>query len=265
MTLEAILNFPIQFTLVFFRLAGLMVFAPLIGSNRIPKRIKLYFTGVLALAMIGSMPAPVAMPASLWQLAAGLGGELLFGIALGTILSLVFVAAQFAGGVAGQQMGFNMAGNIDPRSDFGGDPLSDVYFILTLMLFLAMDGHHSMMLGIRRSFDYLPPLSVGIDREILDAVAGALMSATTLAVRVAAPVAVAMLVVDLALGMVGKTIPQMNLMSVGLSLRALSGLLVVIFGLGLTAIVLGDALTQAVDLAELIWISPQERAGGTNG
>lgn len=256
MSLSDLLNFPIQFALVVFRLAGLMVFAPLIGSGRIPKRIKLYFACVLALAMVASMPAPAEIPESPWLLAVGIGGEIMFGIALGTVLSLVFVAAQIAGGVAGQQMGFNLSGTFNPQSDFGGEPLSDLYFILTLMLFLLMDGHHAMMLGIRNSFDYLPPLSVSINASLLDAVTGMLMSAMTLAVRIAAPVAVAMLVVDLALGMVGKTIPQMNLMSVGLSLRALTGMIIVIFGLALTGIVLSDALADAMTLAENLWTTP---------
>lgn len=257
MTLLDLLNFPIQFVLVVFRLAGLMVFAPLIGSARIPKRIKLYFACVLALAMVGSMPAPVQMPQSPWLLAVGIGGEIAFGLALGLVLTLVFTAAQFAGGVAGQQMGFNLSGVFNPQSDTGGDPLSDLYFILTLMLFLLVDGHHDMMLGVRQSFDYLPPLSVSVDASLLETVTGMLMSATTLAVRIAAPVAVAMLVVDLALGMVGKTIPQMNLMSVGLSLRALAGLIIVIFGLTLTGIVLENALGDAMTLAEDLWTTPQ--------
>ena len=257
MDLTTLANFPQQFALIFFRIAGLMVFAPLIGSSRIPKRIKLLFAGVLTLATVGSMPAAVKIPEEPWLLALALGGELAFGVALGTILSLVFVAAQFAGGVAGQQMGFNLAGTFSPQTEIGNAPLSDLYFILTLMLFLLMDGHHAMMLGVRDSFDYLPPLSVSMDQHLLDVVSGMLMSATTLAVRVAAPVSVAMLVVDLSLGMVGKTIPQMNLLSVGLSLRSLAGLVIVILGLGLTATVLSHALNDAMTLAENVWKPPQ--------
>ena len=257
MDLTTLTSLPQQFALVFFRIAGLMVFAPLIGSSRIPKRIKILFAGVLTLAMVGLMPAAVRIPEEPWLLALGLGGELIFGVALGTILSLVFVAAQFAGGIAGQQMGFNLAGTFSPQAEIGNAPLSDLYFILTLLLFLLMDGHHAMMLGVRDSFDYLPPLSAAMDQHLLDVVSGMLMSATTLAVRVAAPVSVAMLVVDLSLGMVGKTIPQMNLLSVGLSLRSLAGLVIVILGLGLTATVLSHALNDAMTLAENVWKPPQ--------
>lgn len=257
MNANDLLNFPTHFALVFFRIAGLMVFAPLIGSGRIPQRMKFYFAGVLTLAMAGSMPAPALMPETPWHLAVGIGGELVFGLALGQVLSLVFVAAQYGGSIAGQQMGFNLAGSLDPSSDIGSNPLGDVYFMLTLFVFLLLDGHHAMMLGVRNSFDYLPPMSAGVHGELLGAIASMVMSATTLAVRIAAPACVAMLVVDLALGMIGKTIPQMNLLSVGMSVRLMAGIFVVVVGLGLTGIVLSDAINDGLTLAERLWLLPR--------
>src|SRR5688572_2590844 len=230
-----------------------MFFAPLIGAKQMPRRLRFMLAGLLALAMAGATPAP-QWPASDWQLALGLGGELLFGLAMGLVLSLVFMAARFAGALAGQQMGFNLGGSFDPTTEMGSNPLGDVYFILCMFLFLMMDGHHAMMLGIRNSFEYLPPLSVAIDANLLEVLSGMVMSATTLAVRVAAPVCVAMLVVDLALGMIGRTIPQMNLMTIGLSLRSLAGLAIVILGLGLTAAVLSGAISDGLTLAEQLWL-----------
>src|SRR5688500_4531564 len=229
-----------------------MLFAPLIGSAHVPRRLRWLLACVLALAAGASMPHP-ALPGSQLELAVGLGSELLFGIAIGLVLSMVFVAAQFAGGLAGQMMGFNLAGSFDPSRELGNNPMGDVYFILTMFLFLMLDGHHAMMMGIRGSFDYLPPMSAAGDARLMDVATGMAMGATTLAVRVAAPVCVSMLVVDLALGMVGRTIPQMNLMSIGLSLRSLVGLVVVILGLGVAASVLSGAISDGMNLAEGLW------------
>lgn len=248
-------SFTACFALIFCRIAGLMIFAPLIGSALIPRRLRIMFAAVLTLAMVGSMPAGVQLPGAPWQLAAGLTGEFAFGAALGLALSLVFVAAQLAGAIVGQQLGFNLAGSLDPASGAGGNPFSDVYYILALFVFLLLDGHHAMMLGVRNSFDYLPPMAVGIDARFLDMITGMLMGATSLAVRVAAPACVAMLVVDLALGMIAKTIPQMNFMNIGTTLRMLVGLAVVILGLGLTATVLGGAINDGITLAERLWIN----------
>ena len=247
---------PQLFALVVFRLAGLMMVAPLVGSDKIPRPIKLYIAVAMALCMcatIGRMPRPDVMPDSPWRLAVGLGGELAFGLLAGTLLTLAFVAARWAGGLAGQQMGFNMAGNFNPTADFGGSPLGDAYFFLTLLLFLQMDGHHAMVLGVRESFDALPPLSVGLDRDGLDLFTRMVGGATGLAMRIAGPVCVAMLVVDLSLGMLGKTIPALNLLSVGLSVRAMVGLAVVILGLSVTGSLLVGAMNDGLDLTRLLW------------
>jgi flagellar biosynthetic protein FliR len=83
-----------------------------------------------------------------------------------------------------------------------------------------------------------------------------LAGAMVLALCIAAPVCIALLVVDLALGMIGKTIPQISFMSVGMSLRCAAALVTVILGLGVTATVLGGALTDAMRLAQAIGASP---------
>lgn len=254
--LEQLINLPLHFALIVFRFAGLMVFAPLVGSDRLPRPIKVYVALALALCMCGSiarMPRPAEIPDSPWLLAVGIGGEIAFGLITGLLLSLAFVAAQWAGGLAGQQMGFNMAGNFNPTADFGGSPLGDAYFILTLLLFLHLDFHNLMIVGVFRSFDAMPPLSVGVNSDSLALLTSALGGSAALAMRLAAPICTAMLVVDLSLGMLGKTIPSLNLLSVGLSVRALVGLVVVILGLTLTASLLVEALDGGVQLAETLW------------
>ncbi|MEM1011339.1 MAG: flagellar biosynthetic protein FliR [Planctomycetota bacterium] len=246
---------PQQFALVAFRLMGLMMIAPMLGSDRIPRPVKLYLAVAmtLSLAVGGGLPVSGELPQEPWRLAAGIVGELGFGLLAGLMLSLAFNAARWAGGVAGQQMGFNLAGAIDARSDVGGNPLGDLYFILTLFIFLSLDGHHAMLLGLRDSFDHVPPLSFAVDAATLDLLVEALLACATLALRIAAPICCSMLVVDLALGMLGKTIPALNLLSVGLSLRALVGLTIVITGLAATAYLLNGALDEGLDLATRLW------------
>ncbi|MEL7239722.1 MAG: flagellar biosynthetic protein FliR [Planctomycetota bacterium] len=263
---EVLQPLAVQFCLVFFRITGLMITAPLIGSDRIPRRVKILFASLVSVLTVTTLPAdqfaniPAMLEGSLWLIAMGIGGEIAFGLCVGILLSMTFIAVQWAGGLAGQQMGFNLAGNFNPASDFGGSPLGDAFYILAVMVFLLMDGHHMMMLGLRGSFDALPPLSVGLNADLFDTFCNMLAAATILVVRVAAPVAVAMLVVDMSLGMVGKTIPQMNLLSVGLSVRALVGLGVVIFGLGFTGIVIANSLDEAMYVVELIWKTPADTA-----
>jgi len=172
---------------------------------------------------------------------------------MGMALSLVFVAAQWAGELIGQQMGINLGGVFDPQFGGSGSVLGEMYFMLTLVVFLLIDGHHSMLRGVRESFDALPLLTVGIDRALFDTVTGLLGGATVLAIRLAAPMLVTMLIVDLVLGLVGRTVPQMNVMSAGLTLRSVVGMVIVIVGLSMSSGVIRDAVSRAMLQARAEW------------
>jgi flagellar biosynthetic protein FliR len=110
-------------------------------------------------------------------------------------------------------------------------------------------------MGLRMSFDTLPLLSLGVDRSLLDSMLGLFQSCTTLAMQLAAPVLVTMLIVDLALGCIGKAMPQMNVLTAGLTLRSLIGLLVIIVGLTLTVRVLSTELDSAMNFVILKWMA----------
>ncbi len=122
--------------------------------------------------------------------------------------------------------------------------------MLTLVIFLAVGGHRSMLQGVHDSFEKLPLLSLGINESLLHLLAGLLEGATILAVRMAAPMLITMLVVDLVLGLIGKTVPQMNVMAAGLSLRSGVGMLVIIVGLALTTRVMRESVVQSM---QTVW------------
>jgi flagellar biosynthetic protein FliR len=248
-----LLSFVPTFVLVFFRLSGMMLFAPLFGSTRIPRQVKVLLVLVLALGVTPGVPR-AALPDSTWLLAMAIGGEMAFGLAMGMALSLVFIAAQWAGEMIGQQMGLNLSEVFDPQFGSSGSVLGEMYFMLTLVVFLVIDGHHAMLQGVRDSFEHLPLLSVGVERGVFDTVIGLLGGATVLAIRLAAPMLVTMLIVDLVLGLIGKTMPQMNVMSAGLTLRAVVGMLIVIVGLSMTSGVIRDAVSRAMLQAQAGWV-----------
>src|SRR5215210_7381717 len=109
---------------------------------------------------MGGMKEPVTLPDSAWELAMAIGGEMAFGLAMGMALSLVFIAAQWAGEMIGQQMGLNLSEVFDPQFGRQGSIIGEFYFMLTLVIFLSIGGHHAMIQGVRASFDTLPLLSV---------------------------------------------------------------------------------------------------------
>jgi flagellar biosynthetic protein FliR len=258
MTSGSLIHLVPTFTLVFFRLAAMMLFAPLFGSSRIPRRLKVLMALILSAGLMGTIDPPATLPGNVWDLTVGIGGEMIFGLAMGLGLSMVFIAAQWAGEVIGQQMGFNLSETFDPQFGSHGSLIGDMYFMFTLVIFLTLrplGGHHAMLRGIHESFIALPLLSVGMDASVFDVVLGFFQACTVLTLRLAAPMLVTMLIVDLSLGFLSKTIPQLNIMTAGLAVRAAVGMLVLALGLILTSDVLRDALLESISVVGNVYTS----------
>ena len=240
------------YVLVFFRVAGLMLSAPLFGSAKIPRRVKLLLAIVLAFGLSASVRRP-AWPTNAWDLAVGVGGELIFGLAMGMALSFTFIAVNWAGEIIGQQMGINLGEVFDPAFGRNGSLIGDMYFMLALVVFLTCNGHHAMIKGIRASFEALPLLGVGMNRDVLELIVELLTAATVLAMQIAAPMLLTMLVVDLALGFIAKTLPQINVMTVGTSLKTAIGIVVLLASLTITSETIRDALIDSMQSVGMAW------------
>ena len=251
MSLERLLLDVPTFVLVFFRTAAMMLAAPLFGSARVPRIVKVLMALVLSMGMMNGL-RPIPMPPTAWALAIAIGGEIIFGLVIGTALSLTFVAVEWSGQVIGQQIGFNIAETVDPQ--FGGTSvIGDLYFMFALVVFLLLRGHHILIRGLRDSFITLPLLSVGMNRSLFDLLINLLQAAMLMAFRMAAALLVTVLIVDLLLGFLGKTMPQFNLMSTGISLRSLVGMLVLIIGLSLTNQTIRSGLLDSLATAQNAW------------
>jgi flagellar biosynthesis protein FliR len=246
--LDAALNFVPIYVLVLFRIAGMMIWAPLLGSAQIPKRLKALIACVLAASIVPTLSIHVAIPQNPWDLALAIGGEITFGAAIGLILSLVFVAGQWAGEVIGQQMGLNLGQTLNPQYGGGGSVVGDLYFFLALLIFLSIGGHMALIKGVFDSFTKLPLLSVSATRPVFDIIIAMFQAAMVLAMQLAAPMLITMLVVDLVLGFVGKTVPQLNIMTAGISVRVVIGMFVLIIGLGLTSSIIRDELLSSIQV-----------------
>ena len=205
---------------------------------------------VLAASIAPTLAVQVVIPQSSWELALAIGGEIIFGAAIGLILSLIFVAGQWAGEMIGTQMGLNLGQTLNPQYGGGGTVVGDLYFFLALLIFLSIGGHMALVKGVFDSFTALPLLAVSINRPLLDTIVGVFQGAMVLAMQLAAPMLVTMLIVDMVLGFVGKTVPQLNIMTAGISVRALVGMLVLVVGLGLTSTIIRIHLLSTV---RLVW------------
>ncbi|MDH4249240.1 MAG: flagellar biosynthetic protein FliR [Deltaproteobacteria bacterium] len=231
-----VLNFdPAQylgFFVVFIRILGVFVSAPILGDTNIPAQVKLGFAFILSLVFFPIL-APIKVPLNpdLGHIMLLTVGEMAVGLMIGFSARLVFAAVALAGEVIGFQMGISMAQVFDPTTGEQTSVISQIHMILALLLFVVLNGHHVFIQSLAVSFRQLPPgdfLFGGQDMQHMVSLASAMFIA---GLRIGAPLIVTMLAANLSLGLISRTVPQMNVFMVGLPFTIALGVLVSALGM----------------------------------
>ena len=194
----------------------------------------------------GSIAA--SLPPS-WSLAFYLSAaflEFAVGFVIGLAANLVMQGVQLAGQQIGRDMGLDIANLVDPEQDLDISVISHLKWMLFLAVFVGLDGHHIFVRAVARSYEAVPFMGLNFTRAALDLFLreGAFLMA--LSVELAAPVIAAGLVANLVLGMVGRTVPQLNIFIIGFPVRIVLGLAVFLLCLGMMASV-ADNLAARCD------------------
>lgn len=222
------------FVLLMMRVGGIMVSAPIFSHRSIPKKfaigMSLGLTTVL-LPLMSSTQFPATE--SMLDLVILCLKEIMVGVFIGFIFSVLFIAVRLAGSVVGYQIGFAMVNVMDPNSTRPVSILSQLWFLLATLIFLFINGHHSIIGGLVDSFKLIP---LGLSTPT-GAVGEWLIKYSSfvfiLAVKFAAPVMTTVFLVEVSMGVLARTMPQMNIFIVGFPLKIFTGLLLI--GLSLPA------------------------------
>lgn len=252
--------------LVVFRITGLMIFAPVLGARAVPVRIKIGLAVLIGLAIYPLLSETVLEPSTLrldlWALAPLMGMELMIGLVIGYVASLPLMALQTGGLIMGQQMGLGFARFFNPAIGDDADVVGQVLFFLALAAFLMIGGHEAMLIALLHSFEHVPLGAFVPDATLLDLILGFLLSAFELAIRVATPLLAIVFVESVAMGFLAKTVPQLNILSLGFPIRIMSGLAIIAIGLSVIDGLLMDELNFVAD-ETLAWIQSLSAGEGT--
>ncbi len=213
--------------LPFARISGAMLTAPLFSASYVPARVKMLLSLMICLVLMPLLPSPPAI--NLFSLGGMLllANELLLGLCIGFVVQLVFDAIILAGQLIANGMGLGFAMMVDPQRGVQVPVLSQYLLIICMLLFVALDGHLNLISLLARSFAIWPSGSRALGPESLNSVllwGGELFSG---AIRVAIPAIIALLVVQVAVGVVSRAAPTLNLFAVGFPLAMLLGYLIV--------------------------------------
>jgi len=249
--------------LVAARLLGLFMTAPMLNSLRLPNRVKVLLGVSLAFAaypVVGASAALGADQLHLFALGPLLVFEALIGYTIGLIGSLPLILVQLAGYLVGYQMGLSLAQVFNPNVDIAADLPGQLLFMLAFGAFLVIDGPEALFLAVVMTFEGAPPGSVVGTDAPLDLLVAVVSGGYEMAMRVAAPVIGLILLVEIALGVLMRTIPQINILSIGFGLKILIGAGMLLFASLYMADAIGDHVREVVRWA-LSWASSFEGSG----
>ncbi|AMA72683.1 MULTISPECIES: flagellar biosynthetic protein FliR [Aneurinibacillus] len=218
------------FLLVFVRLTAFFVTAPIFSTRSIPAVFKIGLSFFIAFIAFPLVKANHVIPVD-WTYVYLVIKEVLTGLLLGFLAALFLAAVQVAGSIIDMMLGLAMASVVDPLTGTQAPLMGNFKYILTMLFILSANGHHLLIQGVLSSYQVVPldrwfsGMSDGtLSTFLIEKFSYMFMSGMLLA----APLVSSLFVIDLALGIMAKTVPQMNIFVVGMPVKILAGFLILV-------------------------------------
>ncbi|MBN4076250.1 flagellar biosynthetic protein FliR [Gemmatimonas aurantiaca] len=216
------------FLLVNFRLGGMLLAAPIFSRTSIPPLIKTGFAITMAILLMPSIiNAGIPVVPSLFDLTALGMKELLVGVLIGLMMKLLFYAAETAGSFVGFQSGLAIANIVDPSTQTQTNIIGQFWLLVASMIFLAINGHHLVITSLSDSFQVIPLGGAIFGADALDLLLRLSGVMFVLALKMAAPILLTVFLIDVSLGVLARTIPQMNIFIIGIPVKIAAALLLI--------------------------------------
>lgn len=237
------------FFLVLGRISPLFLLAPLFSSKLIPPRARVVIAVGLAVGLTPIAFRGRELPLDPWALAGLMGKELMVGLAFAFILGALFHAVATAGALLDTLIGFSLGALVDPVTGAQSTVLAQLYSLVAVVVFIAISGDAWVIQGLARTYELVPLIDAPALGPLMQGVQAAFAGIFAAAVQVCAPVLLAIVVTDVAVGIVSKVVPQLNVFAVGFPAKVIVGLLLIGASLPFTASWLADELQRSVGTA----------------
>lgn len=216
------------FLLVFMRMSGMVLFNPLLGRRNVPTLLKGALSLILAFLVTPTLDASASQTGGLVQLSVCCAVELLIGFMLGVILSGLFSVVLLAGEMIDLQMGFSMANFYDPKSNISMPVVGSYFNVLLVVGFFSANAHLTLFRLLADSCRVFPPGRVVPSAQALQFVVKMGGDLFELGLRMALPLLAVEIIVQLALGILMRAVPQLNVFTVGIQVETLAGMIMLL-------------------------------------
>lgn len=211
------------------RILGCIAVAPLFSHPSVPNRVKLAIGFVLTLAIVPTIEVPVLEVMS-WSGLMSLLGQFLIGLAMGFVMRLLFAAVEMAGFMMGMSMGLGFASFYDPQTEGQTMAVGQFLVLISLLVFMALDGHLMVVATLAHSFQTMPIVDAHwqLNSHHIATLGGHIFSQ---GLMLALPVIASLLMTNMALGILTKAAPQLNIFGIGFPITIAVGLVMTMLSL----------------------------------
>jgi flagellar biosynthetic protein FliR len=224
----------------------LVMSAPPLGAAFAPSQVRLGLAILLTVIISPIVSAPASL--NVLDIVMVVSREAAIGLAMGLAIRALISGAEFAGTLSSYQLGFSYGSLVDPQSGVRNSMFAVLYANLALVTFLGTNGHHALIRALVASYREIPIGGGHIDRSLAGSVTGMLGVIFVLGIRLAMPLVLALLIVEIALGLISRAAPNLNLMAVSQPIRVLVGLMVIATMLSLTPGLVVRYITPSLEL-----------------
>ena len=251
--IESFTNQIYDFMLIFARISAIVAFAPMFSARNIPNVVKALLAFSFSLVFTGFLsPLDYRVEASTVGMIMQLAGEVTIGAAIGFAASIFFEIVIFAGYIMDYMIGFGFITIVDPQSGASVSFVSLLYSLITIVVFLMVDGHHILIEVMVRSYELIPVFGAGLSPVSFDYLMRMASAIFYIGFQLAAPVYIVMFVIDFTLGLISKAVPQIQIIVVGFPLKITVGIIAI-------GIVLVPSMNFVIKLLEtyrddLMWL-----------
>lgn len=247
--IESILEHGIPFLMVLTRITGLFLFTPMLTSRSVPTVFKALISFMFAIAIYPFVPmATLPATINMFSLAPMLFTELLIGIIIGLIAGIPMMAIQMGGYIMGYQMGLSLAQSFNPELQTNSSVVGQLLFFLSMFIYISVGGFETIYTILADSFHTIGSGTFTPSDAPLDMLVQVLDAGFELALRVASPIMGVVSMLMIAMGFIMKTMPQINIMSIGFSIQIVAGLSMLVLLIATVGAVAGDEMIHILEL-----------------
>lgn len=229
--MDIILQSASIYMLIFCRMTAFFVVSPIFSSRGVPNSYKIGLSAIIAVFILLIQGTNQVIPGDLSYLLVVIR-EILVGLLMGYVATLMFMVIQMAGSFIDIQIGFGIVNVLDPISGTSVPVLGNLKYVFATLIFFSMNGHHYLLDAVIRSYNWIP-LSNDVFQRIYNGNLSEFLITTfsqafMLAFQMAAPLVVALFLTDVALGFLARTAPQFNVFVIGIPLKIIVGLVMLL-------------------------------------